>query len=135
MDYQPFYFGVSPFLQGHSNTNAMMQQMQQPLALEKECLILPENFQPSETEVIIGRGKKCAVHAGNRKFREFVRAELDEYSEATTKAHKSSIIVRVLTKLRERSPHPFVKQDLSTKRWCIVEENAQRITTVSCESV
>jgi hypothetical protein len=96
---------------------------------DSEELILPEYFTPSHKEVVVGRGKKVAAHPGNKRFRELVKAELKEYSEANTKAHKSSIILRVLKEIRDNSEYAFVKQDLSTGRWYKVEETSQRITT------
>ncbi|CAB9506766.1 Nitrilase family, member 2 [Seminavis robusta] len=91
--------------------------------------MLSIDFLPCPNTVIVGRGRKVAQHAGNVRFRELVKKELTEYSAATTKAHKSSIIQRVLTEVRLRSHHAFVKQNLTTQRWYRVEENAQRITT------
>lgn len=87
------------------------------------------DFLPCPSTVIVGRGKKVAQHPGNVRFRELVKQELTEYSAATTKAHKSSIILRVLTDIRNKSHHAFVKQNLTTGRWYRVEETAQRITT------
>lgn len=92
-------------------------------------LQLPSDYMPCPSTVIVGRGKKVAQHAGNMRFRELVKDELTEYSAATTKAHKSSIIVRVLTDIRSKSQYAFVKQNLTTGRWYRVEETAQRITT------
>jgi hypothetical protein len=92
-------------------------------------MMLPVDYVPCPETVIVGRGKKVAQHPGNVRFRELVKQELAEYSAATTKAHKSSIIVRVLTQVRQRSLHSFVKQNLTTLRWYRVEETAQRITT------
>lgn len=92
-------------------------------------LQLPSDYLPCPNTVIVGRGKKVAQHAGNVRFRELVKDELTEYSAATTKAHKSSIIVRVLTDIRSKSQYAFVKQNLTTGRWYRVEETAQRITT------
>lgn len=113
------------------NTKSFHQEPTTVVEDSNAVVMLPEDFQPGETEVIIGRGKKCATHSGNRRFRELVNEELTEYSEATTKAHKSTIIVRILTQVRALSPHPFVKQDLTSRRWYSVGESAQRNTTVS----
>jgi len=95
----------------------------------KHELMLPLDFQPCPRTVIVGRGKKVAQHPGNVRFRELVAQELEEYQAATTKAHKSTIILRVLTQVREHSQWAFVKQNLTTGRWYRVEETSQRITT------
>ena len=122
-----------------NNAMGMMGQQQQASQQDgdesmldedsKHELALPVDFLPCPNTVIVGRGKKVAQHPGNVRFRAYVKAELDEYKEATTKAHKSSIILRVLTQVRDKSHYAFVKQDLTTGRWCRVEETSQRITT------
>lgn len=122
----------------HPGADMMQQQQHQQQQQDdasmldddsKHELILPLDFLPCPNTVIVGRGKKVAQHSGNVRFRAYVRTELEEYSTATTKAHKSSIIVRVLTQVRDRSQFAFVKQNLTTGRWCRVEETSQRITT------
>jgi len=95
----------------------------------KHDLELPPDYAPCPDTVIVGRGKKVAQHPGNVRFRAYVKEELEEYSAATTKAHKSSIILRVLTRVRDKSHYAFVKQNLATGRWSRVEEASQRITT------
>ena len=92
---------------------------------------LPELFEPTENEVILGRGKQIASHPGNILFKEIVLSHLQEYSAAQTKALKSSILSHIVNKIRNNSIHKagFVKQDSETGRWNIAEDSAARIAT------
>jgi len=79
--------------------------------------MLPEGFQPSERDVICGRGKKCYDHQGNKRFQQMVIARLDEYSQAKSKVSKSEILANLCSQVRRDSPDGgFVKQDKSG-RW------------------
>ncbi|CAB9498620.1 Nitrilase family, member 2 [Seminavis robusta] len=113
---------IHPTLEDNTASN------QTPSGLESKIQMLSIDFLPCPNTVIVGRGKKVAQHPGNVRFQELIKKELTEYSAATTKADKSSIIQRVLTEVRLKSPHAFVKQDLTTLRWYCVEESVQRIT-------
>ena len=82
-----------------------------------ERQMLPENFQPSERDVICGRGKKCYNHDGNISLRQQVIARMHEYSQTEMKLRKSGIISSVVEQVRRASPDGgFVKQDKSG-RW------------------
>lgn len=79
--------------------------------------LLPEDFTPSDDDVICGRGKKCYAHVGNDRFRERVMGMLDEYRKARSKLDKSKVLSDVVEQVRLNSPRGgFVKQDASG-RW------------------
>lgn len=93
--------------------------------------ILPESFEPTDNEVILGRGKQIASHKGNKLYKETVLSHIKEYSAAQTKALKSSILSHIVNKIRAKSAFQagFVKQDAGTGRWTIAEDSAARIAT------
>lgn len=92
---------------------------------------LPESFEPTDNEVILGRGKQIASHKGNKLYKEIVLSHIKEYSAAQTKALKSSILSHIVNKIRANSAFQagFIKQDGTTGRWMIAEDSAARIAT------
>lgn len=79
--------------------------------------LLPEDFTPSEDDVICGRGKKCYAHVGNDRFRLRVIGMLGEYRKARSKLDKSKVLSDVVEQVRLNSPRGgFVKQD-NSGRW------------------
>lgn len=79
--------------------------------------LLPDDFVPSDDDVICGRGKKCYAHIGNDRFRQRVIGMLDEYRKARSKLDKSKVLSDVVEQVRQNSPTGgFVKQD-SDGRW------------------
>jgi hypothetical protein len=93
--------------------------------------VLPESFAPTESEVILGRGKQVTSHPGNMRYKEVVLSHIKEYSAAQTKALKSSILSQLVSNTRNSSAFlaGFVKQDSSTGRWTVAEDSAARIAT------
>ena len=75
-----------------------------------------------------GRGLKTWNHCGNESLRKLVRAELPCYGRAWTRVEKSAILCDIMRHFRIKSPEAggFVKQDLKTKRWHIVEDLSAR---------
>lgn len=55
---------------------------------------------------------------GNVSFRALINSRLEEYSEATSKLEKSSIVTSVLSEVRNKSPSGgFIKMDKASGRW------------------
>lgn len=94
------------------------------------CKMMPEEFNPSPYEVLIGRGRRCTTHWGNLRFRKMVADELAAYTEAQDcKRQKSVIIGRVLADIQHHSPHAgFVKKDVASGRWLSLTDAASRVT-------
>lgn len=91
---------------------------------------LPDSYTPGPKTVIIGRGKKISSHPGNVMFSNIIKTELPAYSAATSKSLKSSILSRVVDRVRRECPEcAFVKQDPDSGRWYAVEDFQARITT------
>jgi len=73
---------------------------------------LPENYVLNEHDVLCGRGSTCYNHIGNQRFRRLVQARLQDYSNATTKLEKSTIISSIVDQVRQNSGlGGFVKKD------------------------
>ena len=89
---------------------------------------LPEDFAPSKNEIIVGRGKRVLHHAGNKKLRMLVQAEIGPYSAAANRAAKTVIITRIFKSIMADSTIGFVKRDTSTKRYFKMENTASKTT-------
>jgi hypothetical protein len=81
--------------------------------------ILPLDFQPSDNDVILGRGRKIYAHAGNVRLRRLVSSCMREYSGTGNKFLKSYIIQQVMNRVRSSSPTGglYVKRDPEDGRW------------------
>jgi hypothetical protein len=78
--------------------------------------LLPENYTPSEMDILCGRGRAFASHHGNKIFAYAIRAKLQRYVEAPKRIDKSVIASSLVSSLRENGAH-FVKQDKKSKRY------------------
>ena len=95
------------------------------LSMDQTCL--PSSWQPTENEIILGRGRRCETHPGNRRFLDIVRSQLSEYSAAKTKALKSKIILRVPEPIVSNSAvGGFVKHGPATGGWLVVTESSAK---------
>lgn len=85
----------------------------------REITILAKDFEPTEIDVIIGRGKQARTHSGNQRLRMLIEFMIPEYSAASSnKDEKSYIIKEIVTQIRKSSPDGgFVKFDKSKGRW------------------
>ena len=85
----------------------------------REMVILPKDFEPTEMDVVIGRGKKARNHEGNNRLRGLIEFMIPEYSAAgNNKDEKSYIIKEIVTQIRKSSPDGgFVKFDKTKNRW------------------
>jgi hypothetical protein len=82
--------------------------------------MLPEYFQPTVKDVIIGRGRTIFLH--NKAFRRLVADHLLVYSVAT-KVEKSCIIRIIVNQVRCNSPNGgFVKKDPKSGRWYAISD-------------
>mmetsp|Transcript_1079 Transcript_1079/g.2288 ORF Transcript_1079/g.2288 Transcript_1079/m.2288 type:complete len:281 (-) Transcript_1079:100-942(-) len=83
---------------------------------------LPEDYEPTQYDVLCGRGKKCFVHAGNQTMRDLVQAHLPKYSVATCKMEKGHIISLVYEEICDQAGiGGFIKKD-DEGRWYDVGE-------------
>mmetsp|Transcript_28067 Transcript_28067/g.39453 ORF Transcript_28067/g.39453 Transcript_28067/m.39453 type:complete len:231 (-) Transcript_28067:96-788(-) len=88
---------------------------------------LPEDFKPSNYDVICGRGKSCFNHIGNRRFRVTIDMNLARYAAASSKLEKSLIVMSIVDMVRDNSPRGgFVKHVVRTARWYEVGDHLAR---------
>lgn len=89
--------------------------------------LLPLGFQPGHYDVIIGRGKKCYDHVGNKNFLMLVASKLDDYSNAKTKNDKSKILVSIVSEIEKKNHYGgFIKKDSRSGLWFRVGESLAR---------
>ena len=85
---------------------------------------LPEDWSPTEHDVVVGKGKKFYLHPGNVMLRNLVSSKLAEYSKAHTKAGKSEIISDVVEHVNEKGA--FVKRHAVSGKWVYAEDRLCR---------
>ena len=73
---------------------------------------------------IIGRGKQVDTHSGNIRFQELIDSMQYDYSVASSKSEKTSIILSVVNQVKGG----FIKRHSGSKRWYKVEESIARMT-------
>ena len=64
--------------------------------------LLPSDFQPNESTVVLGRGNKSIQCEGNRRLKEFSNRFLHDYSIAITKKQKSDIVQAIVDRVRQQ---------------------------------
>jgi hypothetical protein len=90
---------------------------------------LPESYQPTAQEVVIGRGRKIQQHEGNIMLRAIVISKANEYVASTDKTFKSNVITSIGCQVRATSKFGgFVKKDPSRDQWFVVPESCVRAT-------
>jgi hypothetical protein len=83
---------------------------------------LPEGYEPSQFDVLCGRGRRCYSHSGNIQFRAVVQRRLPEYSATDSRMEKGHIISLVVDEIREHAGDGgFVKKD-GKGMWYVVGE-------------
>ena len=88
----------------------------------------PEDFEPSDKDVICARGKAAFSHVGNRRFRLVILMNLEKYHNAKNKVEKSIIVTSIVDLIREGSPvnGGFVKKSAVTGRWMSINDKLAR---------
>ena len=86
-------------------------------------LYLPLEYKPTSLDVLSGRGKGNNSHAGNLKFLNMVKINLQKYINAPSRIHKSVIIDDTLEKLLTLDLQ-FLKQHKQTRKWHILNRRA-----------
>jgi hypothetical protein len=59
------------------------------------------DFQPSDSSVICGRGKASYDHTGNHRLRLLASKFVEDYSQASRKLEKSSIVANIVAVIRQ----------------------------------
>jgi len=80
--------------------------------------LFPDGFEPSQYDVLCGRGRTCKLWKGNLEYRKLVTDNLEAYSAAKSRLDKGAILNCIIDQVRQRSPDGgFVKKDPMTGRW------------------
>lgn len=118
----------SEFEGGHfSSSSYFPHDLSQGIARSVSSLtktLLSDIYEPSDYDVICGKGKTCFEHVGNHRFRVTVNMQLDKYSAAATKLAKSSIVTEIIDTVRRHGQ--FVKYDTKSGRWFEVGNHLAR---------
>lgn len=83
------------------------------------------DFEPSNTDVIVGKGLNCFGHSGNEKLRQIVDSRLLDYAAASRKKEKSDVLTSIVDKFR-RSGGAFVQKDPVTGLWYDANDSLAR---------
>ena len=88
---------------------------------------LPENYVPSEFDVLCGRGVECFRHSGNATFRQTVDDSVSLYATALSK-QKSIVVLDVIKQARSKSSEPakFIRLCLQKSCWYEITEETVR---------
>ncbi|OEU08272.1 hypothetical protein FRACYDRAFT_196709 [Fragilariopsis cylindrus CCMP1102] len=78
--------------------------------------MLPVDFEPSNNDVLCGRGNVYSNHYGNQFFGKVIRDNITVYKEATTRPDKIKVVDGILDKIRDNGAR-FTKVDTQTERW------------------
>lgn len=84
---------------------------------------LPSDFEPSQDDILCGRGKGSYNRAANKKFRSLVRQYLSEYTSARTRVDKSAVIDNILDRVQGNQTR-FVT--FKEERWFEISEDQAR---------
>lgn len=89
---------------------------------------LPDNYQPTEYDVVCGRGKGSYNRVGNKRFRSIVATFMYEYESSKSKMDKSLIIGRIVDRVREQDNGKahFLKYNTKSKCWFVLNNEQAR---------
>ena len=93
--------------------------------IEKNALV--ESYQPTEKDILCGRGKGSIHHQANKSYISFLRSNLNRYIEAPKRIEKSIVISSIVSSLYDQG-YSFIKQyggstNTGTKRWYRLSEH------------
>lgn len=83
---------------------------------------LPQDYNPSSTDVLCGRGTQYFHHSGNVHFRQVISAYLPRYEASSTKLQKSILVVELISALQSN----FIRFDYSANLWFVLDDVATR---------
>ncbi|CAJ1940803.1 unnamed protein product [Cylindrotheca closterium] len=91
-------------------------------ALSKLSFELPEDFCPSEYDVVCSWARQNFTSAGNKRLREIIVINTSAYKKAKSKIEKGKIIDGIVDNVVAASPSKtgFVKRDKGSGRWMFI---------------
>jgi len=98
------------------------------LAMGRCNSALSEAYEPSDWDVICGRGKGSYNRPGNRRFREIIHQHTDEYQAARTKLDKTVVLNRIMDCVRsQNNGHAnFIKKQGKNGDWFHISDDMAR---------
>jgi hypothetical protein len=86
---------------------------------ETSMTILENDYQPTDCDVLCGRGKGSYNRIGNKIFRSIVASFRDKYESSKTKMEKGMILDHIIDQVNERSngQAKFLKYNPKRKCW------------------
>ena len=99
-----------------------------PTGINKTKKLLPENFEPSDKNIICGNKRKYFESKGNIRFRSICKMFTNDYHSAPTKVEKSAVVSQVMAILREDCPDggTYIFVTPQGGRWYAVSERTSR---------
>lgn len=81
--------------------------------------LLPIDFEPSDADVICGKGKNAFLHEGNCRFRRILEQHLHAYHQADTREKRSVVVDTIIGLVRKDCVNGggFVRQDENGRWW------------------
>ena len=89
----------------------------------------PDTIEPTDSDVLSGRGGLTNHHPGNKRYRKWVELHKDKYRKGSMN-EKTKIARQIIQLVRNQSPPGrFLKRDCKTKPWFeLTEERSERKT-------
>jgi hypothetical protein len=91
--------------------------------------IMPGGYLPSDSDICCGRGTQHKNMTGNINFRNVIRASVDRYMAAPSKADKTAVVVSIVEEIRHQGGHFLKQQELqhdSSSGWYDIGDAAAR---------
>lgn len=120
----------TPLLQSESSDKEFLSKYQlslpsaiTSLSSHDENNPLVDGYQPTDLDVVCGRGKGSYNKPGNKRFRAIVKDHIPEYVAARTKFDKSTLLQKIIDTIREEAR--FIKQGKDGS-WYEISDDAAR---------
>jgi hypothetical protein len=84
--------------------------------------VLPIDYEPTDNDIISGRGRSFNNHQGNTFFIEILKSNLQQYIDAPKRMYKSIVIDNLLS-IIDDSGSRFIKKNTKTKQWYEMNRN------------
>jgi hypothetical protein len=92
----------------------------------KGARLLPKDFEPTPSSVIIGRAKICKEAVGNQRLRILAELHLPKYSGATCKLDKSMVVTYLIEAVHDGCPTGGAFIKFHNQRWSEVDNRKAR---------
>lgn len=91
---------------------------------------LEADYEPSNQDIMCGRGGDFFFHPGNIAFREILDSKKERYFASSSKLEKSRVVVEILQVLREKGGEnegvKFIRFDDQQQRWYTLSDEAAK---------